>query len=808
MKLISIQLKPFAGISNLTIKFREGLNVICGPNEAGKSTIVQALLITLFTPTNLAPAAQRNAILDYLPMPSGDTIQTKLRFLVKGEEYSIEKSWGGTKSTKLIMPDGSTLTEPATAQLKISELLELNEATFRNILFAEQCELKHSIKTLTENHFVKSSLSDTLRRSIMQQDGVSADVLQANVSKKVEEYFNNWDVTNKGPRDGRGLNNRHKQKVGKVLEIYYAREQAGEALKFAKQYEAEVDAIIEKIRMLSSQVEELTAFTNLHRKAYTDSKERATLEAKRESIDLLYNELNGALLSWPTLENAQTNCEKEIPEIKKDIKDLDKELNDAHQAQQAIFVKQKFADVQQALQELNQAEKLFSESIKVEKHDLVLAEELERQIFDANSKINAQQLSVKIFSKIDNLISLKNGMSEKQEFHLLKNQEKIFEIVGKFQLTTSEIIVCGESKQEDINALENLLNNLTESLNNIFKRYKVIKSNDLSLWYQDTESKRAQVESRKSIFDRLLNGESLETLTEKHKKVLDLPASRAVSVINDRLIKLKSSERELNATLESANKKLTALIEKYVCKNTLQDRLTNELLKRSEIANKIAELEALPPGYENNDDFISSFEFKASSKEALKDQLSAIRIERERLDANKPEKPLKSIIEDHVLYQKVFLKRLAEGQAYLTVRKTLENILETVNERTYLPLQEKVDYYVGKLTAKKYSKLILNGVQPHSLQNHTKVLGLQLLSKGTLDIVALALRLGAADFYLKGIDGFLVMDDPLVDLDPNRQKVAAEILAEFANEKQTIIFTCHDTHAALLKKDYEEMLLA
>jgi len=65
-------------------------------------------------------------------------------------------------------------------------------------------------------------------------------------------------------------------------------------------------------------------------------------------------------------------------------------------------------------------------------------------------------------------------------------------------------------------------------------------------------------------------------------------------------------------------------------------------------------------------------------------------------------------------------------------------------------------------------------------------------------VLALALHLSMANHFLKEADGFLIMDDPFVDLDPDRQKRAAELINRFAEEKQMLIFTCHQSHADLL----------
>ncbi len=56
MKIQSIRLHPFAGITDKTYEFNNGLSVICGPNEEGKSTVFKAIHQVLFLETNLTTA--------------------------------------------------------------------------------------------------------------------------------------------------------------------------------------------------------------------------------------------------------------------------------------------------------------------------------------------------------------------------------------------------------------------------------------------------------------------------------------------------------------------------------------------------------------------------------------------------------------------------------------------------------------------------------------------------------------------------------------------------------------------------------
>ena len=65
MKLIQLHLHPFAGTVNRTYNFENGLNVIFGDNEAGKSTMVKALLLSLLESTDLTKSEFKNLITNH-----------------------------------------------------------------------------------------------------------------------------------------------------------------------------------------------------------------------------------------------------------------------------------------------------------------------------------------------------------------------------------------------------------------------------------------------------------------------------------------------------------------------------------------------------------------------------------------------------------------------------------------------------------------------------------------------------------------------------------------------------------------------
>ncbi|MDZ7758092.1 ATP-binding protein [Rhodohalobacter sp.] len=94
MKLKSIKLHPFAGIRDKIIEFEDGLNVLLGPNEAGKSTIYHAILNGLLTTTSLTTTKVESEMGRFFPATGGDVIRVDLELLDEDKNtIRIRKAW-------------------------------------------------------------------------------------------------------------------------------------------------------------------------------------------------------------------------------------------------------------------------------------------------------------------------------------------------------------------------------------------------------------------------------------------------------------------------------------------------------------------------------------------------------------------------------------------------------------------------------------------------------------------------------------------------------------------------------------------
>ena len=148
-----------------------------------------------------------------------------------------------------------------------------------------------------------------------------------------------------------------------------------------------------------------------------------------------------------------------------------------------------------------------------------------------------------------------------------------------------------------------------------------------------------------------------------------------------------------------------------------------------------------------------------------------------------------------------FRRLKTEGEALVRVQRRSREVLDEMDRNTFDEYNSNFYKYLGLLTGDKYTAAEMSEGIPESIYQVGREKGLPLthLSFGTMDTLALALRLTMADYFLRDTDGFFVLDDPMVDMDPERQKRAAEQIMMAAEDRQIIFFTCHPSMADLLE---------
>ncbi len=139
MRLTSLRLTDFQRHASLELRFAEGLTVIRGPNEAGKTTVQRALEMALFRrPTSTAAETE-----SVRPWGQPDAVpHVELRFQHDGLAGRVTKAFAGSRGTAELELDGEVHTDPALVDRRLAELTGLpSERFFRSTACIRHAEL-------------------------------------------------------------------------------------------------------------------------------------------------------------------------------------------------------------------------------------------------------------------------------------------------------------------------------------------------------------------------------------------------------------------------------------------------------------------------------------------------------------------------------------------------------------------------------------------------------------------------------------------------------------------------------------------
>ena len=184
---------------------------------------------------------------------------------------------------------------------------------------------------------------------------------------------------------------------------------------------------------------------------------------------------------------------------------------------------------------------------------------------------------------------------------------------------------------------------------------------------------------------------------------------------------------------------------------------------------------------------------------SVNDEVNRLRLERAGIEKEEPEMSSEEYGTELGAAEEGYRYTKEKAEAFARIRLLSERLVSELDSTTYEGIGKKLEGYVAAVTGGKYNKVDMHESLPEGfVKKDGSLLPHALLSAGTRDTLALALRLSMAEYFLEETDGFLLMDDPLVNLDPQRQKQAADVLCSFAEKRQIVLFSCHPSHADLL----------
>lgn len=798
MILRQIRLHPFGGATDRPVAFSPGLNIVLGPNEAGKSTLVNALRSVLFRSTQMTAVKFRNEMQAYVPVTGGDTVRVALLFAADGQTYTLEKCWGASKASRLCLPGGGELTGPEKVEKELSRLLHFGEGTYNYVLITYQSHLAGTVDELRKNPLESTeALTSLLQRSIFQSDGVSIERLRALAREREERYFGQWDRKSSAPEDGRDFDNPWKKNVGIILERWYMLRETEEAYRAAVEYDKGIDAFAARTNVLQQEVDAAAAYVNANAPFVADARKRSELEARLEKVNGEIPTLKEIQQQWPRSEEQVSRLHDDIVALQDQYRALQAEQRQTEQFLSQQALRETFDKAQREHDRLVEEERRLATLRSFSDHDIRALKEAEAALKSLQIKMESQKLALRIEARKTFAARLKTTTGE-QDVSVRAGDSINETTKGAFELSHAEWTLAVRSATDDALALQQALETQSSRYAEMCQKLSVSNSEEALALQRAFEEQKGRVDKAKSALQALLGKESYETIAQR---MLDLGAvapGRSVSTISDLMKQV--TEQGLNKRRDE--KELLQQCKEWTERYTGHDHLLDLLLKTkqeaADLERQVKALTPLPPGVQDAAAYVAEYERRKDELASTKERLGELLLERKEFEKNEPDEPLEELGDKLRDMRAAFDTARAEGEAYARIRQELERLVGSLDAQVYKPLQDRFEALVDQLTLHRYRGLQMEGPLPVRIKGTDRTFTLNMLSQGTLDILALAVRVGMAEHYLNERDGFIVMDDPLVNLDPERQKAAVACLQEFASRKQAIVLTCHPSHAELL----------
>lgn len=785
MHFQTLHIEQFAGLSGYEITFQDGINVLLGPNEAGKSTVIHALSAILFLPTDTkgrGMQAKRALVNRFLPLFGGNTCRVKLVFISGEAACYLEKQWGANAFTSLTI-NGSIYTGDADVARQLEQLLSFSPATYESLVFAKQETFKQTILSIQQSG--ADSIADFLSKAALDMGGVSIPALKEKLACEYSRLTGNWDMNLLAPMNGRGLDNRYVKGNGSIIEHYYGREESQRKLHTVSECEENTRLYARKIQEVQQEIDacrqELHHFSDISGLLVIRREKEKTLRGLEKKKDYL----SSIKQDWICLDEDISNLQKKKTGIQERITEFTADLLAAEQYAYAQTAQKRLDKICALQQNADMLSDELDRTIPITIHDVHTLRRYEQSIY----QFELEQASSKIAGKV---------MRSALPVFIRTPDHPPVQIETDFETDGRLTLLIGDIAELDIRA-----GNFTSEQQTQYEIDKALYQSECSRLsvadsaeaderqrkYETAQSTLAQIHQQ--IAD-VLGEDSIASL----KKLLSAqPSAESRDIILEKLEQERYALAQTDLFLEQAIKKRTKYEQEFSVYNKL-------LLEEQELTAQIHPLEqelqqlpaTCPNGFENADAFVVYMNEIQEKLHVLEQKLVQLQHEYTAFETDVSSEELQQLAQRQDALMREDIRR---AQSVRKIMDAVEKTIDHLEQTAYKVLEQKFDLYLQMLTNGRYHAEKIGQDLHFALRRGNIDITPEHLSAGTSDALALAFRFAMLDEVM-GRDGLCVLDDCLVDLDDSRRTEAVRLIQKYSEHHQVIFATCNPVSAEQL----------
>ncbi len=799
MKLKELNLVSFGKFEEERINFEDGLNIIYGENESGKTTIhnfIDGMFYGFLRPY-VTRRYYRVEYEKYRPW-GRELYKGILRFSKDDIEYMIERDFGRGQVKVYEDLTGKDITkdidtgERVKVHLPGVHFFDFNTTVYNNTVSIKQLGNRIDSDLATEVKDRLANISTSLDDNISVKDAISQ------LEKQLETIGTEKAFTRPY---GKAIKSLDKLKEERK-EILQKQEEYNENIDQSNIMKEEITNKKLKIQELENALEKAEMFQTkrIYEEGVSIKKELKIIDKEIQKLEdysqLSFDEYTMGL----RMNNNRENLQREIVDLSARIDSIVYELKDIETKKNGGIVRGiKVEELYEDISHYNELDE--------EKNELIMGSQktrleiLNSQLKDMMEKFNRSRihritlillvigsLGLGLINPFTILLALPfAGLA----FYVGKTNKKHGEDIEKLKQEIEKNQLEEERKSDKIQKIEKYQNNIMTKYNCSSKlelhrlyddvRLQFMKQRDMEEKTQRLKEEmgdiQASLKSKRKKEQELI--ENMNLLMEKNRsKTLDefkegLEKKRIYeNLIRDRDSKIEVLNNLLsNVTLEELKDKISHYDEEYfkdardIDKNMIMDQIKKEKELFSIMTNDFARLE-------------------------------------ERIDNLNQEVRELVVIEEEIQRFENLIQDFEDRIKSINIAKeAIEKISEEIHGQFAPAINKKVSQVIQQVTNGKYSQIRINDELNIAIENPItkEIIDIDNLSGGTIDQLYFALRFSIIN-SIEESNLPLILDDCFIQYDNERLKNVLKFLGEIGDRKQILLFTCHRREEEILKE--------